>query len=76
MKELMERLWMEELSLDEPPKAEDSFFDLGGDSLTAKYICQDMREEVGFSIGIADFFKNDQFSEIVAAAIKKQEEVA
>ncbi len=66
---------MEELSLSEPPKSEDSFFDLGGNSLTAKYICEDMKEEVGFLIGIADFYRSDQFADIVAAARNKQEEM-
>ena len=36
MEELMSQLWMEELELDIVPKADDSFFDLGGNSITAK----------------------------------------
>ncbi|MCR5529292.1 MAG: acyl carrier protein [Saccharofermentans sp.] len=74
MEELMSQLWMEELKLEAPPQADDSFFDLGGNSVTAKYICQDLKEELGFTISIADFYTSDKFSDIVAAAVKKQEE--
>ena len=72
MEELMSQLWMEELELDIVPKADDSFFDLGGNSITAKYICQDLEEELGFTISIADFYISDRFADIVAAAVKKQ----
>lgn len=74
MEELMSALWIEELGLDTAPEPDDSFFELGGNSITAKYICQDMKDELGFAISIADFYKSDRFSDIVAAARKKQEE--
>jgi acyl carrier protein len=47
---------MEELELDIVPKADDSFFDLGGNSITAKYICQDLEEELGFTISVSLIF--------------------
>ena len=65
LERLLAELWCEVLELDEVGR-DDSFFDLGGDSLQAMRVSARARER-GVRLGAEDLFENDVLSELAEA---------
>ena len=64
-KKIMQKGWKEMLELDELPRTDESFFDLGGNSFIASKICQLYAEKTGDEIEIADFYEKETIEELV-----------
>ena len=73
MRDIMNRIWKNILQLETPPRTDESFFDLGGNSYMAGQICQDFFEETGMTVEIADFYEHETIDELIALIASRNE---
>ncbi|KAH9429253.1 hypothetical protein MCOR02_010659 [Pyricularia oryzae] len=65
----LQQIWARVLNLDpESIGADDSFFRLGGDSISAMKLVADARRAAGLTLSVADVFRNPRLTTLAAAA--------
>ncbi|TLD19950.1 hypothetical protein PspLS_09529 [Pyricularia sp. CBS 133598] len=65
----LQQIWARILNLDPASiGAEDSFFRLGGDSVSAMKLVADARRSAGMALSVADVFRNPRLTALAAAA--------
>jgi len=62
MKDKLRHIWQEVLSLEEAPKDDESFFDLGGNSYLSSKAVQAISEEFGKTMNVSDMYEYDTIS--------------
>ncbi|MCR4794363.1 MULTISPECIES: acyl carrier protein [Ruminococcus] len=64
-------LWKESLELEEVPKDEDNFFDLGGNSYKAFFLVENLPDEYRDKVELTDFYDCETFGEMVDIIAEK-----
>ena len=62
---ILQKLWKENLELDNDPELTDSFFDLGGNSLQIARITEGFRELTGIELQVTDFYENETIGQLL-----------
>ncbi|HRU97889.1 MAG TPA: phosphopantetheine-binding protein [Ruminococcus sp.] len=65
VREMLQELWKETLELEDIPKEEDNFFDLGGNSYKAFFLVENLPEEYKDKVELTDFYDCETFGEMV-----------
>ncbi len=64
-------LWKEALELDDVPKDDDNFFNLGGNSYKAFFLVENLPEEYKDKVELTDFYDCETFGEMVKIISEK-----
>lgn len=59
MKEAFKEKWKELLEIEDEIENDVSFFDVGGNSLTAGILFSNVEEQLGIKINVSDIYEND-----------------
>jgi acyl carrier protein len=71
VRETLGVLWKEALELDDVPKDDDNFFNLGGNSYKAFFLVENLPEEYKDKVELTDFYDCETFGEMVKIISEK-----